>query len=237
MHSSHLVVVLGVILVVISLPFLAYARQFNPDVNPPRPLPSVERSASATFSLPNFYGKYVGQYGKITYSIDSVAIIPNIPLTVVVKVEMPDLIASQWNVQSITVRLDDAIVGGWPVINGTKQAEMYIASWEKATPSVLTNEAWTSSQTVNFTSEGYVGGQVEILWTPAFPNFDWFHLWNLTDFKVHTITSLAIVSSLEANAPLQTAISSAWDRSNTNFNYFLAFLGLGWGFLFSLQVY
>jgi hypothetical protein len=75
---------------------------------------------------------------------------------------------------------------------------------------------------LNFTSEGFVGGLLEISWLPAcWGCFDWTHLGNLTDIKIPTTTSLTITSQQEADAPLQTQISLAWDNYHRNFDDFL----------------
>jgi hypothetical protein len=221
-YLGILPIAIGLILIVFSLPFLSSAERDNPNLNPLSPPLPVARSASATFGLPDIRGQFQGQYGEITYTIVSTAITPGVPLRVAAKVEIPMLLAAEWNVDFISIRLDNAVQNGWPIINGTKQAEIFITSWEKATPSIFLYSAWASSDVLNFTSEGFVGGLLEISWLPAcWGCFDWTHLGNLTDIKIPTTTSLTITSQQEADAPLQTQISLAWDNYHRNFDDFL----------------
>jgi hypothetical protein len=204
-------IVIGICLIIISVfPFAASAIQSDPSRFPPARPPVVQRSASATFGLPDISGRFLGQYGKITYTIVSAAIVPNVPLRVAAKVEIPMYLTAEWKVGFIEVALDNAVENGWPIINGTKQAQISIVNWEKATPSIFLYDAWASSEVVNFTSEGYVGGQVELSWTPScWSCFDWVHLGNLTDIKIPTSTSLAIESSQAVEARYQVEVSSA----------------------------
>jgi hypothetical protein len=196
-----------------STPFAVWAVRSDPVMYPPALPPMMKKSASIEFSLPDIMGKYLGQFGKVTYSITSRSIVPNIPLGLTVTVEIPMFLTVERSNIAIFVRPNNAVVNGWPTINGTRQAE--IIPWQSSKKSDITNDAWTGSEVVNFTSEGFVGGQVEILWVPTSGLWNVAD-WNTTDLKIQTSTSLVIESPQAVEARYQAAVSSAWVNAYGN---------------------